>query len=61
MAALSKRRLCQSSTEGHLGTQNFTSRLERFPRQIPAAKRKQVEGVEMQLGPGASMILLGVE
>jgi hypothetical protein len=45
----------------HFGSQKFAPAFQRFRRQISAAERDHVEGVEMELGPCASMVLQEVE
>jgi hypothetical protein len=42
----------------NLRAQNLSPFLKRCPRQILTAKRQQVEGVEMQLGPGAAIMMV---
>jgi hypothetical protein len=44
-----------------VSAQNLPPLLEPIPRQISAAEREQVGGVEMELGPGATIVLQNVE
>jgi hypothetical protein len=46
----------ESKTRHHLSTQNLPSRIERFPHQIPAAKRQQVEGILVKFECGAIVL-----
>jgi hypothetical protein len=46
----------ESKARHHLSTQNLPSLIERFPHQIPAAKRQQVEGILVKFERGAIVL-----
>jgi hypothetical protein len=51
----------ESGNSGTSSAQDLPPLLERFPRQIPPAKRQQVKGVKVQLGSGAAEVLQDIE
>jgi hypothetical protein len=51
----------ESGNSGTSSAQDLPPLLERFPRQLPPAKRQQVKGVKVQLGAGAAVVLQDIE
>jgi hypothetical protein len=51
----------ESGNSGTSSAQDLPPLLERFPHQIPPAKRQQVKGVKVQLGAGAAGVLQHIE